>query len=131
MFDDDDNIFQIMSLRETGRFQSYLQRDKEWLNQLYCSSNSQNDRRILNFASDTKLDTLIKYLHFLSNGVIKIRRQSFESIDSKHFRAIKKHFESKASLRRLLKLDRQNKLKTLQKLSGAFSHLLYPLFNEQ
>ena len=100
-----------MSSRETERFKSYLLRDKEWLNQLYCSSNYQNDRRILNFAADTKLDTLIKYLQFLSNGVIKIRRQSFESIDSKHYRAIKRHFESKASIKRLLKLDRANKLK--------------------
>ena len=38
-----------MALRETERFKSYLQRDKDWLNQLYCSPNSQNDKRILNF----------------------------------------------------------------------------------
>ena len=120
-----------MALRETERFKSYLQRDKDWLNQLYCSPNSQNDKRILNFASDAKLDTLIKYLHFLSNGIIKIRRQSFESIEDKHYRAVKKHFEAKSSVRRLLKFERQNKLKTLQKLAGSFSHLLYPLFNEQ
>ena len=77
-----------MALRETERFKSYLQRDKDWLNQLYCSPNSQNDKRILNFASDAKLDTLIKYLHFLSNGIIKIRRQSFESIEDKWSREL-------------------------------------------
>ena len=63
-----------MSNSEQLRFKNYLIRDKEWLESLYTSTNTLQAKRLLNFASDTKLDTLIKYLHYLSNGAIKIKR---------------------------------------------------------
>lgn len=119
-----------MSPLDPQRIRSQLQRDKGWLNQLYCASNYLQSKRILNFAEDAKLETLIKYLNLLSNGVIKIKRQSFEAIEKKHYKLIKKYFESKVSAQNMLQSPREQKLKILIKLANAFPHLLYPLFNE-
>ena len=113
------------------RFKALLIRDKPWLGELYLSTNILQSKRILNFATDTKLDTLIRYFHFLSNGAIKIKASSFESIRKSHINFVKKHFESKTSLNRILQSEREEKLKILRKLSASFSFLLYPLFNEQ
>jgi thiaminase len=120
-----------MSSYEQQRFKQYLLRDKEWLEELYTATNILQAKRLLNFAADTKLDTLIKYLHFISNGVIKIKRANFESIKPSHVNSVKKNFESKASLNRQLQSSREVKIKTLQKLAPSFPHLLYPLFNQQ
>ena len=120
-----------MTTSEQQRFKNYLIRDKEWLESLYTATNSAQAQRLLNFASDTKLDTLIKYLHYLSNGAIKIKRANFEAIPNHHLRWIKKHFETKVGLTRGLQLAREEKLKRLRRLVTSFSHLLYPLFNQQ
>ena len=113
------------------RFKTLLIRDKQWLGELYLATNILQSNRILNFATDTKLDTLIRYFHFLSNGGIKIKAASFESIRKSHISFIKKHFETKSALNRILQSGREEKLKTLRKLGKSFSFLLYPLFNEQ
>jgi hypothetical protein len=57
-----------------------LIRDKSFLQELYVSKNSLSTKRILNFASDTKICTLIKFLHFLANGEIKIKKTNFYAI---------------------------------------------------
>ena len=77
------------------RFKALLIRDKQWLGELYLSTNLLQSKRILNFATDTKLDTLIRYFHFLSNGAIKIKAASFESVRKSHISFIKKQFERK------------------------------------
>ena len=48
------------------RFKTLLIRDKQWLGELYLATNILQSNRILNFATDTKLDTLIRYFHFQS-----------------------------------------------------------------
>ena len=78
-----------MSNSEQQRFKNYLIRDKEWLESLYTSTNTLQAQRLLNFATDAKLDTLIKYLHFLSNGAIQIKKANFEAIPNNHLRWIK------------------------------------------
>lgn len=57
-----------------------LVRDKSFLRELYESNNSVKSKRILNFASDLKLNTVIKFLHFLANGEIKIKQENFEAL---------------------------------------------------
>ena len=120
-----------MSNSEQQRFKNFLIRDKEWLESLYTSTNTLQAQRLLNFATDAKLDTLIKYLHFLSNGAIQIKKANFEAIPNNHLRWIKKHFETKVALTRGLQLPREEKLKRLRRLVNSFAHLLYPLFNLQ
>ena len=44
-----------------------LQRDKEFLRELYLSDNLYKVKTILNGASDLKLNTLAKFLHFFEH----------------------------------------------------------------
>jgi hypothetical protein len=110
---------------------NYLQRDKVFLRQLYEGEDRLKNNRVLNFASDSKLNTLIKFLHFLCNGEIKIKRENFEILQAnKKLHLLKRNVEKKAALSRLLKSERLTKLKFLRKLSNVYSSLLYCLFNE-
>ena len=64
--------------RETMK--SLLIRDKTFLRQLFEGPNPLKNLRILRGANDTQLDTLIKFLHFLTNGEIKIKKSNFELV---------------------------------------------------
>jgi hypothetical protein len=59
-----------------------LIRDKPFLRELYESHNSVNTKRIFQFGADLKLNTVIKFLHFLANGEIKIKKQNFDALIS-------------------------------------------------
>lgn len=111
-------------------FKPLLERDKTFLEELYCSQSSANSKRLLNFASDTKLNTLIRYFHFLSNGEIKMKKEHFEKIPRRLIHQLRKSFEKKAGLKRLIASERQPKLKLLFKFLSMYQELLYPLFNE-
>ena len=75
---------------------NYLIRDKVFLRELYEDQSKIARNRILNFASDSKLDTLIKFLHFLANGKIPIMRCNFELIQShKKLTYLKRQVEKK------------------------------------
>ena len=68
-----------------------LVRDKAFLRELYESNNSLKTKKLLTSASDLKLNTVIKFLHFLSNGEIKIKKQNFDALVTyKRFRFLKK-----------------------------------------
>lgn len=118
-----------MTALSKDRFKQYLERDKEFLRTLYVSESVPNTKRVLMFANDQKLDTLIKLFHFITNGVIKIKKSDFDSFKKSQVSLLKKNFETKASVSRNLKLDRQAKMKIMQKLAPILSKLIYPLFN--
>ena len=110
---------------------NYLIRDKTFLRELYESQSKVSNNRILNFANDTKLDTLIKLLHFIANGEIPMKKQNFEVIQShKKLSYIKRQVEKKSTVNKLLKAERAVKIKFLKQLSNVYSALLYCLFNE-
>ena len=68
-----------------------LIRDKSFLQELYVSKSSLNTKRILNFASDSKLCTMIKFLHYLANGEIKMKKANFDVlVANKRLKFIKK-----------------------------------------
>ena len=112
------------------QFKTYLQRDKQFLKELYESDSVTKSRRILNFASDSELNTLMKYFHFICNGEIPIKKQNFDALEKKHFNLIKKNFEKKGSLQKLLQNARKFKLLLLVKVVPALSNVLAPLFKE-
>lgn len=118
-----------MATFERQRFKQYLTRDKEFLRDIYMSESSYNTKRLLMFASDQKLNTLIKLLYFISNGEIRIRKADFEHFKKSQISFMKKNFEKKTAILRNLKNDREKKLKLLQKLSPILNKLTYPLFN--
>lgn len=112
------------------QFKAALMRDRLFLKELYESNSQANSKRLLTFANDSQIVTLIKYLNLLSNGVIKIKSDNFEALEKRHLSAFKKHFERKAAMAKILQSDRKTKLKLLTKFCTVFPHLLAPLFKE-
>lgn len=115
---------------DKDRFKSLLVRDQEWLRNLYESSSLPLRRRLLSTASDKKLDTLIKFLHLLSKGEIKMHKKNFEALSKHQVNFLHKSFEKKAGVFRLLNSEREEKMKKLKKLLSVLPFLLYTLFNE-
>ena len=114
----------------TEHFKSYLVRDKLFLKELYESNSQAKSRRLITFATDGEISTLMKYLNLLCNGVIKIKSSNFDKIENRHLSAFKKHFEKKTTFTKLLQANRRDKIKILAKFSSVYAHLLAPLFNE-
>lgn len=112
------------------QFKSQLMRDKLFLKELYESNSFSKSKRILYFASDPEIATLLRYFHLVSNGEIKIKKENFEAIRNSHIAAIKRNFEKNAKFQAVLRLTRKEKIKILAKFISAFNHLLAPLFNE-
>jgi len=111
-------------------FAPILHRDKAFVEELYSSQSIPNTKRLLNFASDAKLDTIVKILYFISIGEIKIKKEHFNAIPKSKIRLMTSKFAQKSKVTSLLRGDRKSKLQILQKLCGFFSELFYPLFNE-
>lgn len=111
------------------RFKQLLVRDKLWLQELYSTSSEPTRKRLVISASDKKIDTLLKFLHLLSNGEIKMHKEDFESLNKKQVAILKKNFESKAGIKRLINSERQDKLKKISKLMCVLPFLLRTLFN--
>lgn len=112
------------------RFKPLLIRDKKFLEELYQSSSLPKSKQILIFADDSKLKTLITFLHLVSTGSITIKKENFEKLENKHLKMFRKHFDKKSTYKKFLNLERQEKIKLLSKLIPILPFLLYTLFNE-
>jgi hypothetical protein len=123
-------VHEEMTNMSVEQFKAQLVRDKLFLKELYLSKSSSRSKRLLYFASDPEIATLLKYLHFISIGEIKIKKANFEALRSYHLNAIKKNFEKKSKFQQVLRVSRKEKIKILSKFTSGFSHLLAPLFNE-
>jgi hypothetical protein len=110
---------------------NYLLRDKGFLKELYSAQDVSRQKRILYTADDGQLNTLLKYLHFLANGEIEIKKSVFEIIDkSKKLKLITAKVEKIRLVQQMVNGPRTSKIKFLTQLCTIFSALLYPLFNE-
>ena len=114
----------------TEQMKQLLHRDKLFLKEVYESDSISKSKRILNFVNDNEMNTLCKYLHFLSNGEIKIKKTNFEAIGKKHIQVMKKSFESKKNFQKVNQISRKDKMKVLLKLIPVYNHILAPLFNQ-
>ena len=112
------------------QFKTYLQRDKGFLKELFESNSVSKSKNLLNFSSDSELTTLIKYIHFVASGEIKIKKKNFDSLGNRSFAVIRKNFEKKGALQKVNQSVRKDKIKILLKLVPSFSNLLAPLFVE-
>jgi hypothetical protein len=113
------------------QMKTLLIRDKGFLKMLYEGSNHLKNKRVLASSNDCQIDTLIKYLHFLANGIIKIKKENFDQIKQQgKLKLIKANVESKTKLKAILKSERSQKLKFINKLCKVYNNLLYVLFNE-
>ena len=113
------------------QMKSYLIRDKGFLKELYEGQNSLKNKKVLQNADDSELNTLIKFLHFLSSGEIRMKKENFQKIqESNRLKLLIKTVEKKSKAFKLLKASRKAKLSFLNKLSNVFSYLLDSLFTE-
>lgn len=60
-------------MSEEQRMKALLIRDKEFLKSIFVSNSVSQTKNILKNASDSKLNTLVKCLHMISNGFIKVQ----------------------------------------------------------
>lgn len=80
-----------------------LIRDKGFLHNLYEGPNDLKNNRVLINASDSQLNTLLRYLHFVASGKIPIKKENFELIPSSKIKLIKKTLEKSNKLDLLLR----------------------------
>ena len=80
-----------MNTAET-QLKGLMLRDKQFLKELYEGSSAELKKKTLTFASDVKLNTLIKFLHFLTNGHICMKKDNFEQIPTKNLKYLNTHF---------------------------------------
>ena len=112
------------------QMKSLLQRDKLFLKSLYKSDSVSKSRRILSFATDAEINTLLKCLHYISNGEIPIKKEHFARLEKRHISLIRQKLESKSMCQKTLQKARKEKLQFLFKLSKTYPFLLTPLFVE-
>ena len=112
------------------QLKSYLLRDKGFLKQLH-QGNPLEGKKLLQNAEDSELNTLIKFLHFLSNGEIKMKKENSEKVkESNKLKLLTKEVEKKSKVSNILKSPRKDKLKFLNKLLNIYPNLLDCLFTE-
>lgn len=80
-----------------------LIRDRGFLYSLYEGSNILKNKRILVNASDTQLNTLLRYLHFVASGKIPITKENFEKITAQKLKLIRRTVESTPKLNAILR----------------------------
>lgn len=109
---------------------SLMLRDKQFLKELYSGPNPLKNKRVLKSASDTELVTLVKVLHYIVIGQIKILKEHFENLKAKKkLKLLRNKFEKKNDLKIFLSSSRENKINILIQLSSLYPDLLYCLFN--
>jgi hypothetical protein len=81
------------------QMKSLLIRDKSFLRELYEGPNHLKNNRVLKGANDSQLNTLLKFLYFLANGEIKMKKENFEIIEKANkLKLIKSRVEKKSNL---------------------------------
>lgn len=108
---------------------AYFIRDKLFLRSLFEGENPLKNRRLILSATEGEIDTLIKFLHYLANGKIKIGALNFANIKrSKKLRFLQTEFESEKKFSYLLKAEDIYKRSILLKLATSYPDILAPLF---
>ena len=114
-----------------NRVKALLLRDKGFLKELYEGDNPIKNKRVIQTADDSELNTLIKFLHFLSNGEIKMKKENFQKIQAAHkLKLLTKSVEKKSKAMKLIQRPRKFKIKFLNQLLRLYPALLDCLFNE-
>lgn len=106
-----------------------LIRDKQFLRSIYDGPNVLKNKRILNASDDAQINTLLKYLYCVTNGLILINAENFKNIPKVKLNLLQKHLEKKIDYQNLINGPRQNKILFILKLSSALPFLMYGLFN--
>jgi len=85
--------------------------------------------KILNHASDSELNVLLKLLHLINLGYLPLKEKHHEVIVRSKREKKLEQFESRRFLTEKLKSSREEKLKLLKQFAKLFSILLHHIFN--
>ena len=107
---------------------SLLIRDNGFLRELYEGQNPIKNKQLLLYANDSQLVTLLKFLYFLSNGLIKIKKENFEKLPLRKLNLLKKTVEKQTKLYEMINSDRKVKTKFLLQFVNCYDALLDCLF---
>jgi hypothetical protein len=111
------------------QLKSRLVRDKAFLRALYVGPNPLKNRRLIFAATDSQLDTLIKFIFYVCNGEISIDTSDFQAIKKKKkLSFLKRNFEDKNKIDEILFKELEFKKDLLLKLSPVYPNLLSTLF---
>jgi len=99
---------------------------KSFLNNLFKQTNV---IKILNHASDTELNVLLKLLHLINLGHLPLNEKHHEVIVRSKREKKLEQFDSRRFLREKLNGSREEKLKVLKQFAKLFSVLLHHIFN--
>jgi len=111
------------------QLKSRLVHDKAFLRALYVGPNPLKNRRLIFAATDSQLDTLIKFIFYVCNGEISIDTSDFQAIKKKKkLSFLKRNFEDKNKIDEILFKELEFKKDLLLKLSPVYPNLLSTLF---
>lgn len=99
---------------------------KSFLRNLFNQTNVVN---ILNHASDSELNVLLKLLHLINLGHLPLKRKHHEVIVRSKREKKLEQFESRRFLLEKLHSSREQKLKVLKQFAKLFVILLHHIFN--
>jgi hypothetical protein len=99
---------------------------KAFLNNLFKQTNV---TKILNHASDTELNVVLKLLHLINLGHLPLKQKHHEVIVRSKREKKLEQFESRRFLIEKLHASREEKLKVLKQFAKLFSILLHQIFN--
>jgi len=93
------------------QFKPSLVRDKEYLRQLYSAESVPYSKRLLMFSSDQQLDTVLKLMHFISTGQMRLKKTHFDSFSKIQITFLKKILRKKQLSPNFLKMTAKTKSK--------------------
>lgn len=116
--------------RAIADLKTYIERDTNFLRALYECENHLTKRQILKYAEDSKINTLLKYVHFFANGEINTTAENFSKI--RQSGKLKLVYETISELEQtvvFLQFPRYTKLHFLYELLHIYTELLTPVFS--
>jgi hypothetical protein len=112
---------QLLRLREQ------MISEKDFLRNIY-SCNSMQAREYLNFATLLQLNILLRILHQLCSGSIKLKATLFDEIIRHKKLKILQTVAKPYALKKMLASSRGEKLTYLYKITNVLNYILNPLF---
>lgn len=113
---------------DTVYLRSLMLENKDFLAKLFKGKPRQNCREVLS-ASEKKLNLLIKILHLVCNGHIRIAKEHFNIIlKSKRMGLLKSKFEKKASFLSTLGSTVAEKQQVLRQFCALYPLILHFVF---
>jgi len=117
------------------QFRQKLKKEKSYLQRLEKSPDVEHTHSILQNSSQRQLKLLVKFLHFLSNGDIPLRKEYRRSFQKKKVHSVFEHYffvstATNKNLHNLLNSSKENLLHVLTQIQHILPKALYFVFHK-